>query len=89
MQKEADSRKENGFVFNPASMVRTLSKRLSIKSRDEVVEPERKVERRATFELDDVERQERIMNSAPKGLYESFRRGLLEYVSEMRPQRQS
>ena len=31
----------------------------------------------------DVERQADVMKTAPKGLYERFRRGLLEYHSEV------
>jgi len=79
--------KENGFALNPVTMVRTMSKRLSIKGKEDMESKKAQrphEERRATFELDDVERQERFMNSTPQGLYESFRRGLLEYVREMR-----
>jgi hypothetical protein len=33
----------------------------------------------------EMERQASVMATAPQGLYERFRRGLLEYHSEVRP----
>lgn len=33
--------------------------------------------------MTEVERQARVMSAAPRGLYERFRRGLLEYHSEV------
>lgn len=33
--------------------------------------------------MSEVERQARVMSAAPNGLYERFRRGLLEYHSEV------
>lgn len=39
-------------------------------------------DRRPTVDLTEVERQERVINSKPRGVYEKFRLGLLKYHSE-------
>lgn len=39
-------------------------------------------DRRPTVDLTEVERQDRVVNSKPHGLYEKFRLGLLKYHSE-------
>jgi hypothetical protein len=80
-EAEKAEKAKQGSPFNPLDIVRTVSKRLSFSKAPEKHEHRPLEERRATFELDDVERQQRIMTSHPHGLYESFRRGLLEYVS--------
>lgn len=65
------------------SLFRTLSNKLRRNSEQNLADRPANQERRPTFELDDVERQERIMSKPPQGLYERFRRGLLEYHSEV------
>ncbi|GMK57512.1 hypothetical protein CspeluHIS016_0403460 [Cutaneotrichosporon spelunceum] len=51
------------------SLVRSLSRRLSS-------------DRRRSTDMDEVTRQARVMSQHPRGVYEHFRRGLLEYHSE-------
>jgi hypothetical protein len=48
---------------------------------------QRLLKRKSTGQLrkTEVERQQAVMNTAPQGLYERFRRGLLEYHSEVGP----
>lgn len=68
-------------------LVRTfsnISARLAHKSQDmRAPSPEPSYDRRATLDLSEAERQQRVMNTQPSTLYERFRRGLLEYHSEV------
>ncbi|KLT43118.1 hypothetical protein CC85DRAFT_259215 [Cutaneotrichosporon oleaginosum] len=56
--------------MTPLALMRSLSKRLSHDGR------------RPSADLDEVARQARVMSQHPRGIYEHFRRGLLEYHSE-------
>ncbi|BEJ17557.1 hypothetical protein CspHIS471_0609580 [Cutaneotrichosporon sp. HIS471] len=55
--------------LNPLNLVRSISRRLS-------------GDNRRSMDLDEVARQARVMSQHPRGIYEHFRRGLLEYHSE-------
>ncbi|KAK4689424.1 hypothetical protein P7C73_g651, partial [Tremellales sp. Uapishka_1] len=74
--------KSNSNSLGPASIVRTLSERFSRKpvpEKDSVV-LETSTEEPA--EMNAVDRQAHVMATSPEGIYERFRRGLLEYHSE-------
>jgi hypothetical protein len=68
-----DAEPPSSLLLNPLTLVRSLSKRLSFDGRD----------RRPSCDLDEVARQARVMKERPRGIYEHFRKGLLEYHSEV------
>lgn len=68
----APDAEEPASLMNPLSIMRSLNRRLSSDARS----------RRASADLDEVARQARVMSQRPRGIYEHFRRGLLEYHSE-------
>ncbi len=74
-----DAEAPSSLLLNPLTLVRSLSKRLSFDGR----EGRDGRDRRASSDLDEVARQARVMKERPRGIYEHFRKGLLEYHSEV------
>jgi len=69
--------------YNPMRLVRSVSRRFGSHHADEKTNETVNGSHPAGVQAStDVERQARVMTSPPRGLYERFRRGLLEYHSQ-------
>lgn len=64
-------------------LVRTLSVKYRNSGEHERPGPHPAGHKVPTGDLNDEQKQARVMKSTPRGIYEQFRRGLLEYHSEV------